>query len=200
MARKNSRRESGSGSISKRKDGRWQWQYTNGRDPRTGKLRRHTIYGKTQKEVAEKLRTVTSDIDRGTYQEPSRMTLEQYSMEYIAHCAVNLSPYTQKSYQTALKNHILPALGSLTLTKLTHREIQAFISSLGMAGKCLSAKTIRNIHGVLHGVLESAVRDEILLRNVSKQCTLPRVVQKQIKAITTDELATFLAAIKDEPF
>lgn len=200
MTRKNSRRESGSGSISKRKDGRWQGQYTNGRDPKTGRLRRHTIYGKTQKEVAEKLRTATSSIDRGAYQEPSKLTLAQYAKEYLAHCAVNLSPHTQKSYKTALNNHILPALGSITLTKLTHREIQAFVSSLGLGGKDLSAKTVRNIHGVLHGVLEAAVRDEILLRNVSKQCTLPRVVQKQIKAITTDELATFLGAIKDEPF
>lgn len=44
MARKSSRRELGSGSIVKRSDGRWQGQYCNGRDPKTGKLRRHTIY------------------------------------------------------------------------------------------------------------------------------------------------------------
>ena len=58
MARKNKKREAGSGSITKRKDGRWQGQYVSDYDPKTGKLRRHTIYGKTQKEVAEKLRTV----------------------------------------------------------------------------------------------------------------------------------------------
>lgn len=56
MARKNKKREAGSGSITKRKDGRWQGQYVSGYDPETGKPRRHTIYGQTQKEVAEKLR------------------------------------------------------------------------------------------------------------------------------------------------
>ena len=82
MARKNSHREAGSGSIVLRKDGRWQGQFCNGRDPKTGKLRRHTIYGKTQKEVATKLRAATASIDRGTFQEPSKITLSEYAKEY----------------------------------------------------------------------------------------------------------------------
>jgi len=200
MASKNKHREAGSGSVTKRADGRWQGQYTSGRDPKTGKLRRHTIYGKTQKEVAEKLRAVTSSIDRGTYQEPNKITLAAYAKEYLAHYAVNLSNYTQEAYRRTLDNHILPALGEIKLTKLTHREVQAFVASLGTGGKGLSAKTVRNIHGVLHSILEAAVRDEILIRNVSDQCILPCVTQAQIKAITTAELANFLNAIAKEPF
>ncbi|HIV63074.1 MAG TPA: site-specific integrase [Candidatus Butyricicoccus avistercoris] len=200
MARKSSRRELGSGSIVKRSDGRWQGQYCNGRDPKTGKLRRHTIYGKTQKEVAERLRAITASIDRGTFQEPSKLTLTDYSKEYVAHYVSTLSPYTQQSYKIALDKHILPALGSIKLSKLSHRDVQAFISSLGQGGKELSPKTIRNIHGVLHGLLDAAVRDEILIKNISNHCTLPRVIQKQIKPITTSELSTFLKAIEKEPF
>ena len=37
MARKNKKREAGSGSITKRKDGRWQGQYVSGYNPETGK-------------------------------------------------------------------------------------------------------------------------------------------------------------------
>lgn len=200
MPRKNSRRESGSGSIVKRSDGRWQGQYCNGRDPKTGKLRRHTIYGKTQKEVAEKLRAITASIDRGTFQEPSKLTLKEYAEEYMTHYASTLSHYTQASYRIALDKHILPTLGHLTLTKLSHREVQAFVSSLGEGGKGLHPKTVRNVHGVLHSLLDAAVRDEILLRNVADHCNLPRVTQKQIRVIATEELSTFLEAIEGEPF
>ena len=66
------RRESGSGTITKRKDGRWEARYTSGTDPSTGKPIRHCIYGKTQKEVAAKLREVTRDIDTGSYIEPAQ--------------------------------------------------------------------------------------------------------------------------------
>ena len=72
MARKAKKREAGSGTITKRNDGRWQAQYVSGRDTATGKIIRHTIYGKTQREVAEKLRSAISCIDNGTFQEPRK--------------------------------------------------------------------------------------------------------------------------------
>lgn len=102
MARKSKKREAGSGTIYKRKDGRWQGQYVSGRDPITGKLLRHSVYGKTQKEVATKLREATANIDRGTYQEPNQITIATYAQEYFSICAVNLAHSTQVTYQKIL--------------------------------------------------------------------------------------------------
>ena len=199
MARKSNRREAGSGTIFKREDGRWQGQFVSGRNPETGKLIRHSVYGKTQREVAAKLREATASIDRGTYQEPNKLTVAEYAKEYFSTCAVNLSHNTQVSYKRILDKHILPALGKVKLTDLNHRQVQRFVTSLS-AQKGLSAKTVRNIHGVLHNMLESAVRDELLLRNVSERCSLPRVTQHQVRAITTAELSRFLHAIDGKQF
>ena len=152
MARKAKKREAGSGTITKRNDGRWQAQYVSGRDTATGKIIRHTIYGKTQREVAEKLRSAISCIDNGTFQEPRKITLAEYAKEYIENHVSTLSPLTQVSYEKNLRIHILPALGKRKLTDLTRRDIQAFVSSLGKNGKELSPKTIRVIHGVLHAL------------------------------------------------
>ena len=63
-----------------------------------------------------------------------------------------------------------------------------------------SAKTVRNIHGILHNMLESAIRDELLLRNVSERCSLPHVTQHQVRAITTAKLNQFLRAIDGKQF
>jgi len=52
MAKKRGNNE---GSMVSRKDGRWMAQMTGGRDAKTGKPKRPTFYGKTRKEVAEKL-------------------------------------------------------------------------------------------------------------------------------------------------
>lgn len=200
MARKAKKREAGSGTITKRNDGRWQAQYVSGRDTATGKIIRHTIYGKTQREVAEKLRSAISCIDNGTFQEPRKITLAEYAKEYIENHVSTLSPLTQVSYEKNLRIHILPALGKRKLTDLTRRDIQAFVSSLGKNGKELSPKTIRVIHGVLHALLAAAKRDEILFRNVADDCTLPRVTQTKAKAITTDQLKPFLDAIRHDKF
>jgi len=64
LSRKNA---NGAGNIRKRSDGRWEARYSNGFDPTTGKLIQKSVYGKTQKEVRQKLARITAEIDEGTY-------------------------------------------------------------------------------------------------------------------------------------
>lgn len=52
-------------------------RYSVGFDPGTGKQIQRSISGKTQKEVAQKLKEATASIDNGTYIAPSKMTVGQ---------------------------------------------------------------------------------------------------------------------------
>ena len=52
----------------------WQARYSSGFHPGTGKQIQHSITGKTQKEVLQKLKAATIAVDNGTYTEPSDMT------------------------------------------------------------------------------------------------------------------------------
>lgn len=78
MPRKTRKNAQGAGTIRKRSDGRWEARFTIGFDPAAGKQMQRSIYGKTQKEVWEKLTEVTMEVDTGVYIEPSKMTLEQW--------------------------------------------------------------------------------------------------------------------------
>jgi integrase len=71
------RRGRNEGSIGQRPDGRWAAVITRGRDPDTGKLRRRWMYGKTRQEVASKLAHAQSDMARGTFVEPHKVTVAQ---------------------------------------------------------------------------------------------------------------------------
>ena len=78
------RNAAGSGTIRKKTVTRrgktytfWEARYTAGFDPGTGKQIQRSISGKTQKEVAQKLKAVTAAIDAGVYTAPSKMTLGQ---------------------------------------------------------------------------------------------------------------------------
>ena len=57
MARK---RANGEGSIRKRSNGTWEARVTVGVNPETGKIITKSIYGRTQKEVREKLNALTA--------------------------------------------------------------------------------------------------------------------------------------------
>ena len=72
------KKANGSGSIRKRADGRWEGLYSNGYDPKTGKLIRKSVYGKTQKEVRQKLSQIATEMDNVTFAEPSKMKVASY--------------------------------------------------------------------------------------------------------------------------
>ena len=124
MPSKRKRGASGGGSIRKRSDGRWEARYTAGHDPKTGKQIQKSIYGKTQKEVREKLTKVLSEIDEGSYMELSKDSLSHWLdiwlKTYVAH---SVKPYTVDSYTRICERHIKPALGRITLDQLESLSI-----------------------------------------------------------------------------
>ena len=80
MARATSsgRNASGSGSIRKktiRQNGKdytyWEGRCTVGYHPGTGRQIQRSVTGKTQREVMQKLRQITQELDLGTYHEPA---------------------------------------------------------------------------------------------------------------------------------
>lgn len=64
----------------------------------------------------------------------------------------------------------------------------------------LSAKTIKNIHGVLHKALNQAVTNGYIPNNPSDGCVLPRVIKKEITPLSDDEIKKFLMAIETDKF
>lgn len=209
MAKKqSSRNAAGTGTIRKktirRKESEytyWEARYTIGFDPGTGKQIQRSISGKTQKEVAQKLRQITSKIDRGNYQEPSKMNVGQWLDIWTEDYLKNIKRSSAYLYKENIRLYIKPALGATKLDALNTPMIQHFYNQLldGQAGKSgLSAKTIKNIHGVFHKALQQAVSIGYLRFNPSDACTLPRVIRAEIKPLEGEYITAFLNAIKGQ--
>ena len=177
----------------------WEARYTEGIDPGTGKQIQRSITGKTQKEVAQKLKAVTISIDDGTYTAPSKMTVGQWLDIWTAEYLGAVKPRTVDSYKSNIKNHIKPGLGALKLDSLNAHMIQSFYNGLGEErnGKTgVSPKTVKNIHGVLHKALQQAVANGYIRFNPADACILPKITKKEIQPLNEDQIAAFLKAIK----
>ncbi|WP_325187376.1 hypothetical protein [Oscillibacter sp.] len=116
--KKSGRAASGDGSIRKKivkKNGKeytyWEGRYTCGFDPKTGKQKQHSISGKTQAEVAQKLREVTAEIGQGIFQEACKLTVGQWLTAWEQDYLVGVKPRTQEAYRSITQNHLLPELG-----------------------------------------------------------------------------------------
>ncbi len=119
MSTKNKRNAQGGGTIRQRPDGRWEARYTVGRDPGTGKQVQRSVYGKTQKEVRQKLQQACIAIDDGMYSEPNKMTLSQWLDIWFSEYTGEVKPLTLKSYNVHINNHLKPALGAVKLSALS---------------------------------------------------------------------------------
>ena len=199
MPSKATRSEQGAGGIYKRADGRWEGKYTLGRDPGTGKQIRRSVYGKTQKEVTQKLQKALTAISEGTYMEPSKMTVGQWLDIWLKEYCVDVKPRTLDKYRSTIKNRLTPHLGRVKLSALSTHHIQHVYNGLwrGEEGfNQLSPKSIRDTHGTLHRALEQAVELNYIRTNPSDRCKLPRASQRQIDPLDAKQIKTFLSAIK----
>lgn len=65
------------GSIRRRSNGTWEGRYSDGRDDNGRQIQR-SVYGKTRKEVAEKLNAVLHNKQTGSYVTPSKTMLKEW--------------------------------------------------------------------------------------------------------------------------
>ncbi len=184
------KRGNGSGSVYRQKS-RGMWAGSITLDDGTRKY----FYGKTQKEVQDKINEALYEQQRGTLATGSNVTVQEYLESWLEDThkpTVRLSTYL--NYRKLLNNYLLPGLGKVILQKLTAPQIQAFYSKKLREG--LSPKTVTNIHGVLHKALDNAVKWNILARNVCDAVTPPRVPRQELTFLTQDQAYTLLKEVK----
>lgn len=199
MTTKATKNAKGGGTIRKRSDGRWEARYTLGIDPKTGKQIQKSVYGKTQKEVRQKLTAITAEIDDGTYMDIPRLKTADWLNTWVTEYIGNVKSSTRKSYQDHVRLNIIPYIGNVPLSKVTAAMIQQMYNEL-QTEKELSPKTIKNVHGVLHRALEQAQKMGYIRSDPLAAVTLPRIEKKQIKPLEDEELCAFLKEIRGSPY
>jgi integrase len=184
----------GEGSIYQRKDGRWAASLT----LEGGKRKRKTFYGKTRKEVQDKLNTALHAQKQGMLVTGPQQTLKQYLEHWLEEVhRPTIRAGTYKGCRDLLILHILPALGRFPLQKLTPQHIQAFYTQKTKEG--YSASTIRQMHAMLHKAMDKAVLWNLVARNPCDGVSPPRRQHYEIKPLTLEQCLHFLAAAKGHP-
>lgn len=178
----------------------WEGRFTVGFDPGTGKQIQRSVTGKTQKEVSQKIREATTELDRGTYKEPSRLTVAEWLDTWTRDYLGGVKPLTAQTYTEQVKKHIKPSLGAIKLESLTTQMIQTFYNGLTKGDNPLSPKTVKNIHGVLHKALAQAEANGLIRANPTKACVLPKMQKKEIRPLDSSDIMRLLDAAKNDDY
>lgn len=189
------RSPNGSGSTWKRSNGTWiGGLYV---DEADGARRRRVVYGKTRKEVQDKLAELRRKSDSGVPIAPNKLTLGIYLREWLDEVAApRVRPSTLAAYRHRVEQFLGPDLGHIGLGKLTARELRRYLEQLKVRG--VGARTIRYVHATLRAALEDAVREELIEKNVAKLVRAPSVPTTERSPLSVEETKSFLKANHDD--
>jgi len=181
------------GSISKRKDGRWEGAIT---IPDSGGKRKR-FYAETAKEVREQLTAFLRALDQGETLTTDRQTVAQFLDRWLTDVVKpSVRAKTHHSYAQLVRLHLSPALGRHQLAKLTAQEVQAMMNAKLAEG--LSPRTVQYLRAVLRRALGQALKWQLVNRNVATLVDPPRVERPEMLAFNPEQAARFLDAVKGD--
>jgi integrase len=181
------KRGPGEGSIYWRKDGRWTAEIS----LEGGKSK--FLYGKTRKEVQEKLKTALYEQQQGMLLTGPQQQVGQFLTQWLEDVhKQSIRARTYERYEEIIRLHLIPGLGHHQLQKLLPQHIQSFYQKKLKEG--LSPTTVISFHSVLHKALETAVRWNLVARNVCELVSPPRRKRFEIQPLSMEQIHRLLEA------
>lgn len=171
--------------ISQRKDGKYCARYTD----RFNK--RQSIYGKTLKEVKNKLAKAIADDIRHTNIINEKTTLDDWYVQWMdVYKKPVIRKNTKRHYEHIYKTKISPTLGKERLTDITKLKITSMINKLNEQG--YQWETLHKVKVLLSDMFDKAMEDEFVVKNPAKSVRLPKnKPAREIKALSKEDQETF---------
>ena len=128
----------------------------------------------------------------------SRVTVGDWITKWLERHRNEIGPATYQRYDGVLRNYIIPYLGPVRLSVLSHRHIEAMHFDTVSMGR--SPSTVRNNHAPLRLALAMAERDGLIPSNPASLVRLPKQRETEIEVFTLEEMYHFLDANQNEEF
>ncbi len=140
-------------NIYKRKDGRWEGRYRNGRKT-DGKTRYSSVYGRTYNEVRTLLSKKRSECQSQVSK--CRLTFGELAKEWLRTIKNGIKESTYANYFCKLQKHILPKFENSKYEKLTANFLNDFVQE--KLSENLSTKYVSDIINVIKSITKFARR------------------------------------------
>jgi integrase len=152
---------------------------------------------RTRREGQDWVRQMAGQIEQGLGYEATRTSLGDYLEGWLVSISSSVNPKTAGQYRQIARDHIIPNIGKHKLANLRPDHVQALYNKKVAEGKGL--RTIELIHSVLHNALGQALKQGIVMRNVTDATTPPRPKEKEMRILSEEESSRLLASAAGHP-
>lgn len=177
-------------NIYKRKDGRWEGRYIKSHEG--GKIHFGYVYGKTYREVKQKIIGSAQNVDISVMQNVPELTTGTFGATALEGLSVSRNQLKESSYvkyRIVINNHLLPVFGDCQISDITRDDVSQFCNLLLSEENdttALSPKTASSIMCVLKNIFDYAAQVKqyatVDLRGISI-----RQPQRQLRVLSLSE-------------
>jgi integrase len=189
------RNANGEGSISRRKDGRYEAAFSV--QTISGKRKRIRLYGKTRAEAHKRLTEAKAKAQQGLPVADRTWRLSDYLNYWLEEIVKpNKRPATYAQCERTVRLYLEPGLGKTEITRLSIPAVQQYLNQLLSEGHSIPKTQV--IRKVLSGALTQAMREELVTRNVARLTVLPTYEAEDREPWAAEEIRHFLAVSQTE--
>ena len=155
--------------------------------------------GLTRTQAEAQLRLLMSEV---TAPPAERITVSEAADRLLAHLqALGRKPSTIRAYRSVIASQIGPSLGDRPVARVTPDDIERLMARLRSDG--LSVKSTTNMLGLMHSIMEHAVRRGWTTTNPCRRVDRPRAEgadSKEIRFLDHAEVEALLQAVPDDDY
>ena len=172
-----------------RKDKRWEYKLTLGRDVHGKPLRKSfysTVSLSDAKRKAEEYRVAAEVSARtgeafvpstGNFADWARKWLRTYKQPFV-----DVNTY-ELTYVSLVEGHLIPYFGAARLSDIRPADIQAYFAT---KTEC-SESRLKKMRSILNALFECAIENDLCWKNPAKHSTFRSTARKHEKKVLTDE-------------
>jgi integrase len=167
-------------------------------------------------------------VKQGAFRKATKMRFSEFAIEWLRDYAKgNVRERTYETYESTLRNHLIPHFGDLLLTQITRKLIDAFVADWLSGGPHYQERlrlarefegkqaieerrdrrsinlgrspgTISNALTPLREMLGHAVEWEYIAANPAVGVRRPRVEHREMRVLAANEIRVLLSAVRPE--
>jgi integrase len=166
-------------------------------DPVTGKRKQIMRTCRTKREAEAFEAQWETEKAHGSLVDPAKTTVGELLREWLAERKHNLAAKTWEGYETTIRVHLLPAFDTVSVQRLTVRQLERFYTGKRAT---TGARSVELCYLRMSQVLDRAVRQHIIPRNPNVDVEKPMAPPAERRAWTIEQARQFLTLAQDSSY
>lgn len=164
-----------------------------------GKQIRRMATGKTQEQLAQRIKALTETVAISATA-PVGMTVGQWCNVWLADILPleRSSRSTKETYESRVRLYVVPYVGQIVLTELKPEHVRKMITAIRAKG--LGGTTQHAAYKTLHRVLNVAMAEGYVTRNVASLVDAPARSVKEGRTLTVEQSRQLLTHLHGKPY